>query len=60
MTAPAAAHADRPAFDFKEAKAALTSSSTAGRTAQLRSVEEKLAHNSESLPPRAWCSPFRD
>lgn len=50
MTAPAAAHADRPAFDFKEAKAALTSSSTAGRTAQLRSVEEKLAHNSESLP----------
>jgi hypothetical protein len=47
MNAPAA-HADRPAFDFKEAKAALTSSSTTGRTAQLRSVEEKLTHKSES------------
>ncbi|KAK0708587.1 armadillo-type protein [Lasiosphaeris hirsuta] len=34
------------AFDFKEAKAALTSSSTSARTTQLRTIDEKLSHKS--------------
>ncbi|KAK3347186.1 armadillo-type protein [Lasiosphaeria hispida] len=34
------------AFDFKEAKAAITSSSTSERTTQLRTIDEKLSHKS--------------
>lgn len=34
-----------PALDLKATKAALTSSSTSSRIAQLRAVDDKISHN---------------
>jgi hypothetical protein len=44
MTAEAIPSDSSGSFDFEQAKAALTSSSTNARTAQLRSLDDKISH----------------
>ncbi|KAL2115355.1 hypothetical protein VTJ04DRAFT_9610 [Mycothermus thermophilus] len=46
MTAEAIPSDSSGSFDFEQAKAALTSSSTNARTAQLRSLDDKISHQS--------------
>lgn len=41
-------------FDLAQAKAALTSSSTTARIAQLRGVEEKISHKGKLALQRQW------
>lgn len=48
MTEQVAANDTAPALDLKAAKAALTSSSTASRIAQLRAVDDKLSQKGKS------------
>ncbi|KAL1837900.1 hypothetical protein VTJ49DRAFT_3267 [Mycothermus thermophilus] len=50
MTAEAAASNSSGSFDFEQAKAALTSSSTNARTAQLRGLDDKISHQSLDKP----------
>lgn len=45
MTEVAAVNGTAPALDLKATKAALTSSSTASRIAQLRAVDDKISQN---------------
>lgn len=44
MTDQVETNGTTPALDLKAAKAALTSSSTASRIAQLRAVDDKISH----------------
>lgn len=58
--ATASANASSSDFDLKHAKTALTLSSTTARIAQLRAIDEKIAHKCEhrfpSVPSSKWSS----
>ncbi len=54
MTEAAAASGPSGSLDLDQARAALTSSSTTARLAQLRGIDEKISHKCEpALRPRA-------